>query len=213
MDIEDIRRGLQKPGKSKSGLAKALGRQPSMVTALLKGERELKAREIPIVAKYLELDLPQPGEVRIMGYVGAGAVIDPDVEQVPPDGLATVTLPFPLPDDMVGLEVRGDSMLPRYDEGDVIIVYREQRRGLDTFYGEEAAVRTKDGRRYLKTIGRGKARGTVTLLSFNARPIENVRLDWIGEIYVAVRAGQVRRLRHGDGVYFRRAAEKTKARR
>ena len=34
----------------------------------------------------------------------------------------------------------------------------------------------------------------MTLLSFNARPIENVRLDWIGEIYLAVRAGQVRRL-------------------
>jgi repressor LexA len=198
MDIEDIRRGLQKPGKSKSGLAEALGLFPSAITALLKGERELKAREIPIVAKYLELDVPEPGDVRIMGYVGAGAIIDPELEQIPPDGLATVTLPFPLPDDMIGLEVRGDSMLPRYDDGDVIIVYREQRRGLDTFYGEEAAVRTKDGRRYLKTIGRGKTRGTVTLLSFNARPIENVRLDWIGEIYVAVRAGQVRRMRQGE---------------
>src|SRR5215470_4150217 len=101
MEIDDIRRGLGKPGKSKSGLAAALGRQPSAVTALLKGERELKAREIDIVAKYLELDLPQPGEVRIMGYVGAGAAIDPDVEQVPADGLAGVTLPFPLPDDMI----------------------------------------------------------------------------------------------------------------
>jgi repressor LexA len=197
MDIDDIRRGLQKPGKSKSGLAEALGLWPSAITALLNGQRELKAREIPIVARYLELDMPQPGEVRVMGYVGAGAAIDPDAEQVPPDGLATVTLPFPLPDEMIGLEVRGDSMLPRYDDGDVIVVYREQHRPLDTFFGEEAAVRTKDGRRYLKTITRGKTRGTVTLLSFNARPIENVKLDWIGEIYVAVRAGQVRRLRMG----------------
>lgn len=195
MDIDDIRRGLEKPGKSKQGLAAALGRQPSAVTALLKGERELKAREIPIVAEYLELDVPQPGEVRIMGYVGAGAAIDPDFEQMPADGLATVSLPFALPDEMIGLEVRGDSMLPRYDDGDVIVVYREQRRPLESFFGEEAAVRTKDGRRYLKTIARGKSRGTVTLMSFNARPIEDAKLDWIGEIYVAVRAGQVRRLR------------------
>lgn len=195
MDIDDIRRGLEKPGKSKQGLAAALGRQPSAVTALLKGERELKAREIPIVAEYLELDVPQPGEVRIMGYVGAGAAIDPDFEQTPADGLATVSLPFALPDEMIGLEVRGDSMLPRYDDGDVIVVYREQRRPLESFFGEEAAVRTKDGRRYLKTIARGKGRGTVTLMSFNARPIEDAKLDWIGEIYVAVRAGQVRRLR------------------
>lgn len=199
MDIEDIRRALEKPGKSKQGLAAALGRQPSAVTALLRGERELKARELPIVAKYLDLDVPQPGEVRIMGYVGAGAAIDPDFEQVPADGLATVTLPFTLPDEMIGLEVRGDSMRPRYDDGDVIVVYREQRRPLESFIGEEAAVRTKDGRRYLKTIARGKTRGAVTLLSFNAKPIENVKLDWIGEIYVAVRAGQLRRMRVSGG--------------
>ena len=172
MEIEDIRRGLKKPGKSKSGLAKALGLWPSAITALLNGQRELKAREVPIAAAYLELDVPEPGEVRIMGYVGAGAAIDPDVEQVPADGLATVTLPFPLPDDMIGLEVRGESMQPRYDDGDVIVVYREQRRPLESFFGEEAAVRTRDGRRYLKTITRGKTRSTVTLLSFNARPIE-----------------------------------------
>lgn len=193
MDIDDIRRGLEKAGKSKSGLAAALGRQPSAVTALLKGERELKAREIAVVARYLELDMPQPGEVRIMGYVGAGAVIDPEAEQVPPDGLATVTLPFPVPDDVIGLEVRGDSMLPRYEDGDVIVVYREMRRDIENFFGEEAVVRTRDGARYLKTITRGKARGTVTLLSFNARPIENVKFDWIGEIYVTVRSHKVRR--------------------
>ena len=48
-------------------------------------------------------------------------------------------------------------------------------------------------------------RGTVTLLSFNARPIESVKLDWIGEIYLAVRAGQVRRMQQGSA---RRGIEK-----
>jgi hypothetical protein len=37
-----------------------------------------------------------------------------------------------------------------------------------------------------------------------ARPIENVKLDWIGEIYVAVRAGQVRRLRMGGSAVEKR---------
>jgi phage repressor protein C with HTH and peptisase S24 domain len=137
----------------------------------------------------------RPNEVPVMGRVGAGAIIEPDFEQVPPEGLFTVDLPFPLPEDMLGLEVQGDSMLPRYDSGDVIVVWKEQRRGADSFIGEEAAVRTSDGKRFLKTILHGPKRGTYTLDSFNAKPLIGVRLLWIGEIYVTVRSGQIRRLR------------------
>jgi phage repressor protein C with HTH and peptisase S24 domain len=53
-----IRRGLEKPGRTQTGLAQALGRSPSAVTALLKGQRQLKAREIAIVAEYLGEEPP-----------------------------------------------------------------------------------------------------------------------------------------------------------
>ena len=83
-DIEWIAAGLSKPGKTKGGLAAALGRAPSMVTALLAGEREIKAREIPIIAAYLEVEPPGAhGElvevaeglvpVRVQGSIEAGA--------------------------------------------------------------------------------------------------------------------------------------------
>ena len=87
-----------------------------------------------------------------MGLVGAGAAIEPDFGKVPPAGLHTVDLPFPVPDGLIGFEVRGDAMLPRYDDGDVIVVWREQRRPTEGFIGEEAAVRTEEGRRYLKHV-------------------------------------------------------------
>lgn len=133
-------------------------------------------------------------EVPIMGRIGAGAEIEPEHEQVPAHGLWTLELPFPIPEEMVGFEVKGDSMLPRYDDGDVILVYREQTRAIESFFGEEAAVRTKDGRRFLKVVRRGPERGTFTLDSFNAKPIEGVRLEWIGEIYLTLRSGQLRRI-------------------
>ncbi len=56
--IKWIKDGLNKPGKTQSGLASAINRDPGSVSLLLKGERELKAREIPVIAEYLEIPLP-----------------------------------------------------------------------------------------------------------------------------------------------------------
>jgi phage repressor protein C with HTH and peptisase S24 domain len=130
--------------------------------------------------------------IGVVGLIGAGAVVEPEFEQ---EGtLFEVELPFLVPKDLVAFQVDGDSMMPRYDDGDVILVWREQRRSLESFYGEEAAVRTADGRRYIKVILYGKTRDTVNLQSFNAKMIEGVKLEWIGEIYSTIRSGQIHRL-------------------
>ena len=122
--------------------------------------------------------------VPLMGYIGAGAEIMPDFEQVPADGLEKIEIPFPIPDDMVAFSVKGDSMLPAYKDGYIVIVYRDQRRSIESFYGQEAAVRTSDGKRFIKTIMRGI--DGVNLFSWNAAPIENVKIEWIGEIFAVL---------------------------
>ena len=114
---------------------------------------------------------------------------------MPPEGLGEVELPFPIAEETIAFEVVGDSMLPKYENGDIIVVYREQRHPLSSFYGEEAAVRLKTGERYLKTIERGKSATVVNLTSFNAKPINGVKLEWIGEICVTLPRGQIERLR------------------
>src|SRR2546430_2129710 len=149
LDIRMIERGLEKPGKTKGGLATAMGVRPGAVSEILSGLRLIKASEITPIIEYLELN-----SVPIMGRVGAGASIEPEHEQVPPEGLGEVELPFPIAEETIAFEVAGDSMLPKYENGDVIVVYREQRHPLSSFFGEEAAVRPKTGGRYLKTIAR-----------------------------------------------------------
>ena len=114
---------------------------------------------------------------------------------MPPEGLGEVKLPFPVAEETIAFEVSGDSMLPKYENGDVIVVYREQRHPLSSFYGEEAAVRLKSGERYLKTIERGKSPSVVNLTSFNAKAINGVKLEWIGEICMTLPRGQIERLR------------------
>jgi repressor LexA len=190
LDVAMIERGLAKTGKSKGGLAEAMGVRPGAVSEILGGERLVKASEILAIMEYLELNLAP-----IMGRVGAGAVIEPDIEQVPPEGLGEVQLPFPIMEETIAFEVTGDSMLPKFENGDIIVVYREQRYPISSFFGEEAVVRLKTGQRYLKTIERGKTPSVVNLTSFNAKTIVGVKPEWVGEICLTMPRGQLERLR------------------
>jgi len=204
LDIKLIERGLEKPGKTKGGLAAAMGVRPGAVSEILSGIRLIKASEIAPIMEYLQLN-----SVPIMGRVGAGAAIEPEHEQVPPEGLGEIELPFPIDEDTIAFEVSGDSMLPKYENGDVIVVFREQRHPLSSFYGEEAAVRLKTGERFLKTIERGKSSPLVNLKSFNAKPINGVKLEWIGEICVTLPRGQIERLKNKASRTRKAAAKAT----
>lgn len=206
LDVTMIERGLEKPGKTKGGLARAMGVRPGAVSEILSGQRLIKAAEIGLIIDYLELNA-----VPIMGRVGAGAVIEPEYEQVPAEGLGEVAVPFPISEETIAFEVTGDSMLPKYENGDVIVVYREQRHPLSSFYGEEAVVRLKTGERYLKTIERGKSPSVVNLISFNAKPIVGVKLEWIGEICVTLPRGQIARMRSKTASRSRQAKSAGKA--
>jgi len=143
----------------------------------------------------------QPRAIPLMGFIGAGAEIEPEYEQVPPEGLDQIEIPFDLPGDMICFEVRGDSMLPIYKSGYVIVAHREQKRPIEAFYGEDAIVRTSNGRRYIKTIERG-AEG-VNLRSFNAPLMENVRLEWVGEIFAVLPRSQLPKIEKKGGIQGR----------
>src|SRR5258705_133834 len=72
LDIRLIERGLEKPGKTKGGLATAMGVRPGAVSEILSGLRLIKAAEIADIINYLELN-----SVPIMGRVGNGNSTSP----------------------------------------------------------------------------------------------------------------------------------------
>ena len=196
--LQHIKDGM---GWTQSGLADRLGVSQSTISKWNSNQQspnksqwdrvlELVRREPKLERLLAEVE--PTGSVPVVGRIGAGSVIEPDFDQTEGSGLYDVTLPFSVPAEMIGLEVDGESMMPKYDPGDVVVVWREQRRATDAYVGQLAAVRTHDGRRFLKFVRLGSKPGLYTLESFNARPIPDVPLSWIGEIHVIVPASQIR---------------------
>lgn len=133
--------------------------------------------------------------VPVMGFIGAGSVIEPEFEQVPPEGLDQIDLPFDVPAEIIAFRVRGDSMRPTYKDGDAVLVWRDQRADVQRYVevGDEVAVRTADGHRYLKEVESGSKRGLFNLRSHNASLIRDVAIEWVGEIFIIVKASQIRK--------------------
>lgn len=179
MSVEWIIEGLKKPGKSKSGLAAALGRSPSMVTDLLKpGGRRLKADEVPLVAAYLEVQPPAPGKIAtvpLVGYVGAGAeaLLFAD-GQGPFDD---VEAPDDANEKTVAVEIRGESMGALFDRW---LVYYDDVRDPPggNQIGKICVCGLADGRILVKKLVRGQLPGHFTLLSNVEPPIYDVLVDW-----------------------------------
>lgn len=131
--------------------------------------------------------------VRVEGLVGAGGAIETSAESLGEDGLYEIELPYPLPEDAAAYQVSGDSMFPRYDDGDVIIVLRRPRPP-NELMNFESLVTTSDGNRYLKRIVESARKGRFDLESFNAPPMRNMKIDNATEIHSVVRRGQWKRL-------------------
>ena len=134
-------------------------------------------------------DTPAPCALRVVGRIGAGAEILPEFEQIPPEGLFEIELALPLPADAIAFSVEGDSMWPRYNAGDVVIC-RDSEHDFYAVAGYEAAVRTGDGKRYLKTVRRGSSPDRFDLESHNAPPIRDVVIEWAAPILMILPRGQ-----------------------
>lgn len=155
---EWIRRGLTRSGKTQRGLAEALGIDPAGVNRMLKGLRQLRADEIPKVARYFgdtsppaslalstSLD-PSPGSglIELSGQevaviprfdaaisAGHGSFVDPNAEPLGHQFIEHQWLRAitqASPSELAVVRVAGDSMERTLADGDWILVDRTQRR-------------------------------------------------------------------------------------
>lgn len=130
--------------------------------------------------------------VGVIGYIAAGGAIDTSSEQINrADPLFEVRVPFPIPDDALAFQVKGPSMWPRYDDGDVIVCSRFSEHP-DGVIGFPAGVETADGSRYLKRVLHGSQPGLYHLESYNAPLMPDVHVVSFSSVIAVIPASQVK---------------------
>jgi hypothetical protein len=192
--LEWIKEGLKKPGKSQAGLAEALGRQPSMVTELFKGNRALKAFEIPIIAAYLGVIPPAAtGTVKIVGRIGPRT--NGHVQFAPPgQNMGRTPMPLGGTSETVAIEVEGD-LYGTAKDGSLIYYDATEAEPTDQMMGELCVVALSDGRAVIKYIHPGREPGHYDLES-SATPTErNVQLRWAALVTAIIPGPQAKKLK------------------
>lgn len=165
-DISLIRKHIEDAmvakGYSRRSLSAKAGLSESAIRDLLTRVDNPEIGTLRKVAEALEMPTDQLTgaglEVPILGHIGAGGEIlyyvDPDDELSGRD-IAYVPRPPLAKGRLMALEVVGSSMLPKYEEGDIIYVRRDHDGILPSYLNKYCAVRTADGGTYLKILASG----------------------------------------------------------
>ncbi len=202
-------------GITQEQLAEDVGLSVSQISRFESGEREPRVTEITAIAKRLRIRPSAFIEdiiVSVIGRIGAGAVVIPASDQ---SEIYEVEATVSLSPGMVGFEVEGGSMWPRYDKGDILICSKSGTPIESLSQDAEAAVQLLDGRRFIKRVRREN--GSWRLDSHNAPPIMGVEIVWASKVAHVIRADEVRRVerlaaRAASGLRKRAVRAKPKSR-
>lgn len=122
-------------------------------------------------------------KVSVVGYVGAGQEVFPHDDHALGGGLEDVDAPEGVgAQPVVAVRIRGDSMHPM--RGGWLLFYRRQDDGVpDDCLNRLCIVKlADDGPMLVKEVRRGYRANHFVLSSWNAPPIEDVRLDWAAPV-------------------------------
>jgi phage repressor protein C with HTH and peptisase S24 domain len=167
---------LLQPEAQKSGLtpqiARALGVNPDWLATGI-GPR-------------LALESAQP-TVPVVGYVGAGAEVF-FVDDLAKGQRIDDAPPFPGQDGHVNaVRVRGDSMLPQLENGWTLYYSVDQSAGvMEDAINRLSVVQVHEGPVLVKKLERGRKKNLWRLVSHNASPRDDVRLDWAARVRAIV---------------------------
>ena len=180
----------KKHGKTAKELAARLGISASGVSDMLNGRREIRLDQLSIMADFFQATPPTIAAtfiVPVIGKIGAGGAIDTTAENHT-SPLFHIYVDQHHQPSTVAYQVSGDSMFPKYSDGDIVLV---DMRGNDPSFivGRDAVVFIADEGRFLKQIAHGSKPDLYDLISHNAPPMRDKALKWASRVKGSIPAG------------------------
>lgn len=205
-----IRELRESRGLSGAALAELSGISPQQINRLEHGKRRIHQDTLEVLARALQCRpeeiIAKPSLTPVVGIVGAGNGIIPidDLPKYkmeperfahaaeeagdfkargpdPADPYEYVSSPPDARPTTVALRVEGDSMLPLMRSG-WVLYYSTHAQNPDDLIGQICVCALESGERVVKVLRRGSKLGHYTLESWNASPIEDVRLEWVAKV-------------------------------
>lgn len=138
--------------------------------------------------------LTSNASIPILGRVWTTGRIQGEREGDPVARAFVEVLPSP---SSIAYQVLGNSMLPKFDNGDIVIVDRD---GQDpaTIIGMKAIVQIEGDGLYLRRINEGARPGLYDLESMSAPTMRNQRIEWASKVIAIVPAGTYDIDTHGN---------------
>lgn len=169
-----IREEREKRGLKPRELGEMVGANQQDINRIERGETR-NSKYLPKILSVLDLTPRQPTLLPVVGYVGGGQEVLAIDDHMLGDGIDHIEAP-PGVENGIALIVRGNSMAPKYEDGDIVVV---EKIFLDmrSLLGRTCYVKLADGRCYLKTLAGGSRPGRYSLLSAQGPSIPDVVIE------------------------------------
>lgn len=181
----NLRRVMSEKGAKPTTLSLQISNSKTLVADLLTKNKDVQVSTLVKLAGALNVEIEEllsRPRVSIAGYVGAGGQIIFDDFGAEPDFENTVPRPPGVSGTLVAAVVRGDSMYPRFKDGEIIYWQKDHDGILAEYIGEDCVVRLLTGEIYVKQLAVGSQPGRFTLRSTNASDMVDVEIDWAAPV-------------------------------